>query len=332
VVACIFDRCPQGGEMKIVVPGGTGQIGRVLVRHLRERGHDVVVLSRQGAGGPGIITWDGRALEPWADQAVDGSDAVINLSGRSVNCRYSSRNLRDMMDSRVESTRALGLAIERASRPPRVWLQMSTATIYAHRFDAPNDERTGVIGGNEPDAPAAWRSSIHIAQAWEAELSKARTPSTRRVALRLAMVMSPDRGGTFDTLLGLTRRGLGGAIAGGRQFMSWVHERDWVRAVDFLLQREDMEGPVNISAPNPLPQGEFMSQLRAAWGTRIGLPASRWMLEIGAFVMRTESELVLKSRRVVPTRLLEAGFSFDFPEWGGAVRDLARRWRAAREA
>jgi hypothetical protein len=275
--------------MKIVIPGGTGQIGGVLSRALLAQHHEVVVLSRGGRGGRGgtsdarIVAWDGRTLGPWASE-LDGADAVINLAGRSVNCRYTAANLEAMMSSRVDSTRAVGAAIAAAARPPRVWLQMSTATIYAHRFDAANDEATGLIGGDEPDAPAAWRFSIDIAKAWEQAQAEAATPATRKVALRSAMVMSPDRGGIFDVLLGLTRRGLGGTIAGGRQWMSWIHEGDFARAVALLIERDDISGPVNLAAPGPLPQREFMAALRAAWGTRVGLPATRWMAAIGAFM------------------------------------------------
>jgi uncharacterized protein (TIGR01777 family) len=232
-----------------------------------------------------------------------------------------------MMGSRIDSTRAVGHAVARAARPPRVWLQMSTATIYAHRFDAANDEATGQIGGDEPDAPAHWRFSIDIARAWEGAQADAETPATRKVAMRSAMVMSPERGGIFDVLLGLTRRGLGGTIAGGRQWMSWIHGNDFVRAVALLIERTDISGPVNLAAPNPLPQRDFMAALRAAWGTRVGLPVTRWMAAIGAFFLRTETELTFKSRRVVPGRLAGAGFSFEFPHWPYAARDLVARWR-----
>ncbi|HYG77542.1 MAG TPA: TIGR01777 family oxidoreductase [Planctomycetota bacterium] len=307
--------------MKIVIPGGTGQVGQVLRRALVTKGHTVVILSRHQAAGS--VVWDGRTDGPW-QREIDGADIVINLAGRSVNCRYSEANLREMMDSRVDSARAVGRAITKAERPPKLWLQMSTATIYAHRFDAPNDE-TGPIGGSEAGVPAHWRRSIEIAQAWEQALQEAATPHTRKVALRSAMVMSPDRGGVFDVLHTLTRRGLGGPIAGGAQFMSWIHERDFASAIEFLISREDMSGSINLAAPFPLTQREFMAALRTAAGVRVGLPATRWMLEIGAFFMRTESELVLKSRRVIPGRLLEAGFSFDFPQWPEAARDLVTR-------
>ena len=275
------------------------------------------------------VPWDGRTLGPWAAE-LDGADLVLNLAGRSVNCRYTAANLRAMMDSRVESTRIVGEAIARASRPPDVWLQMSTATIYAHRLDAANDEATGVIGGREPDVPGYWEYSVRIARAWEEALADARTPATRRVALRTAMVMSPDRGGVFDVLMGLVRRGLGGPAAGGRQFVSWIHDRDFVRAVRFVQERGDIEGAVNVAAPTPLPQRELMRALREVWGTPAGLPAARWMLEVGAWALRTDTELLLKSRRVVPGRLLDAGFAFDFPDWPPAARDLVRRWRAGR--
>ena len=178
--------------------------------------------------------------------------------------------------------------------------------------------------------PGYWARSVDIAKSWEAALNEAETPRTRKVALRSAMVMSADEGGIFDVMLALVRRGLGGAAGGGRQFVSWIHGADFVRVIDFLVAREDFAGAVNLAAPNPLPYGDFMRALRAAWGARVGLPATKWMLEIGAWAMRTDTELVLKSRRVIPERLLEAGFSFDFPEWQAAARDLVGTWRASR--
>ncbi|MFF1548774.1 DUF1731 domain-containing protein [Streptomyces sp. NPDC058291] len=311
--------------MKIVLPGGTGQVGTVLRRALTAAGHEVVVLSRRPAG-RGEIAWDGRTLGPWTE-AVDGSDVVVNLAGRSVSCRYTPVNLKAMMDSRVESARVVGQAIAASTRPPRVWLQMSTATVYAHRFDAPNDEATGVIGGAEPGVPAYWGYSVDIARAWEREQERADTPHTRKAALRSAMVMSPDRGGVFDVLLRLARLGLGGPVAGGAQYVSWIHDHDFVRAVELLISRDDLAGPVNLAAPSPLPHRAFMRTLRHAWGVPAGLPATRWMAELGAFALRSDTELLLKSRRVVPGRLLDAGFAFDHPEWPGAAADLVRRVR-----
>ncbi|MER7769480.1 TIGR01777 family oxidoreductase [Kitasatospora sp. NPDC096140] len=311
--------------MKIVIPGGSGALGALLDRSLTAAGHRVVTLSRRPVR-PRQVGWDGRTLGAWAEE-VDGSDVVVNLAGRSVNCRYTEENRREMMDSRVLSTRAVGQAIAAARRPPAVWLQMSTATVYAHRHDAPNGEHDGLIGGAEPDAPASWRYSIDIARAWEDTQSEADTPATRKLALRTAVVLGPERGGALDSLSWLARLGAGGAIAGGAQYVSWIHERDFARAVDFLIAHEELTGPVNLAAPNPLPQREFMRDLRTAWGMPLALPAARWMAEIGAFALRSETELLLKSRRVVPTRLLDAGFDFAYPSWPAAARDLVRRLR-----
>jgi uncharacterized protein (TIGR01777 family) len=315
--------------VKVVVPGGTGQVGGILRRALSARGHEVVVLSRHpGPLEPGVrhVGWDGRTLGSWSAE-VDGADAVVNLAGRTVSCRYTDENLRQMMDSRVDSTRVVGEAIARASDPPAVWLQMSTATIYADRRDAPNDEVTGVIGGHEPGVPDYWEYSVRIARNWEAAQLELALPGTRRVALRSAMVMSPDRGGVFDVLLRMARLGLGGPVAGGGQYVSWIHDRDFVRAVELLLDREDIDGPVNLAAPQPLPQRDLMRELRRAWGRGFGLPATAWMAEIGAWVLRSDTELLLKSRRVVPSRLLDAGFTFEHPDWAGAAEDLVRRVR-----
>lgn len=315
--------------MKIVIPGGTGQVGALLERAFAAKGHEVVVISRGGQSAARVVPWDARTVGAWAAE-IDGADVVINLAGRSVNCRYTRENLDAMMSSRVDSTRAVGLAIAQAKRPPPVWLQMSTATIYAHRFDAPNDEATGVIGGDEPGVPKYWGFSVEIAKAWERTLAEAETPATRKVALRTAMVMSPDKGGIFDVLLGLTRRGLGGSVGGGRQFVSWIHERDFVRAIDLLIERDDVAGAVNLAAPGPLPQADFMRALREAAGARIGLPATAWMAEVGAFFLRTDTELLLKSRRVVPGRLTELGFSFELPDWPLAARDLCEKRLSSR--
>lgn len=263
----------------------------------------------------------------WGEAAseIDGSDVVINLAGRNINCRYTPENRREIKESRVLSTRAVGQAIASAARPPAVWVHASTATIYAHRYDAANDERTGILGGNEPAAPDTWRFSIDVATSWERAANEFDLPHTRRVLTRSAIVMSPSPGGAFALLLRLARLGLGGRWGDGRQFVSWIHDEDWVRAIQWLIEHVELDGPVNVSSPEPLPSFEFMRELRRAAGMPIGLPATRWMLETAAFVMRTETELILKSRRVVPTRLVESGFSFQFPSWPAAARDLVRR-------
>jgi uncharacterized protein (TIGR01777 family) len=312
--------------VKIVIAGGTGQVGALLRRRGEARKDEVVVLSRRPKANE--VGWDGRTLGPWAS-AIDGADVVINLAGRTVNCRYTKKNLAEMMNSRVDSTRVVGEAIAQAKRPPSTWLQMSTATIYAHRLDAANDEATGIIGGHEAGVPDYWAFSVEIAKAWERTQAEANTPATRKVQLRTAMVMSPDRGGIFDVLATIARSGLGGPVGGGAQYVSWIHETDFVEALDFLVGREDLDGAVNLAAPGPLPYRAFMKELREAVGTRIGLPATRWMAEIGAFFLRTDTKLVLKSRRVVPGRLREAGFSFAYEDWATACRELASRWRSA---
>ncbi len=273
-----------------------------------------------------VAAWDAESLGPWTRE-LEGADVVVNLAGRSVNCRYTPANRRAIKESRVNSTRVVGEAIAGAARPPRVWLQMSTATIYAHRYDAPNDEATGILGGAEPGAPDTWRFSIDVATSWERALDAAATPRTRKVALRAAVVMSPDRGGVFDLLLRLVRFGLGGQAGHGRQYVSWIHDRDFVRAVYWLIEHDKVDGAVNLAAPHPLPNADFMRALREAWGMRLGLPAPAWMLEVGTWLLRSETELVLKSRRVVPGRLVQQGFAFEFPTWAEAARDLCRRWR-----
>jgi uncharacterized protein (TIGR01777 family) len=307
-----------------VIPGGSGQLGRILQRHFGGLGHEVVVLTRAPRGGAREVRWDGRSAGPW-ERELDGADVLINLAGRSVDCRYTKENLREMLDSRVESTRALGAACARATHPPRVWLQSSTATLYAHRYDAANDEAHGVIGGVEPDAPAYWRWSIDIARAWEQAAVAACPPGTRLALLRTAMVMSRERGTVFEILARLTRLGLHGALGGGAQYMSWIHERDFARAVEWLIVRDDLRGPINLCAPRPLPQREFARQLRSACRVPVGLPAAAWMLELGAVALRTDTELLLKSRRVVPARLLESGFAFEFEDWRTAARELVAR-------
>jgi len=312
--------------MKIVIPGGSGQVGNILARHFHTNAHEVIVLSRKPAIAQWqVVPWDGQTIGPWAAE-VAGADVVINLAGRNVNCRYTPENRRQIMESRTHSTRVIGEAIAQATRSPRVWLQASTATIYAHTYDTPNDERTGIIGGIEPNAPDTWRFSIDVATSWEKAFDAVDTPRTRKVCMRSAMTMSPDRGGVFDVLLGLVRRRLGGRVGDGQQFVSWIHDQDFIRAVEWLIER-DISGPVNLAAPEPLPNAEFMRTLREAWGIRFGLPATRWMVELGTWALRTESELVLKSRKVVPGRLLEAGLEFRFPSWTEAAHDLCRQWR-----
>jgi hypothetical protein len=313
--------------MKVIIPGGSGQVGTLLARAFHQQGHDVVVLSRTPHPTPWRqVTWDSASIGPWAAE-LEHADVVINLAGRSVNCRYTPQNRKLIYESRLRSTQVVGKAIARAANPPKVWLQASTATIYAHRYDTDNDERTGLIGGTEDDVPDTWRFSVEVARAWEQAAQAIPLPRTRVVLLRSAMTMSPDHGGVFDVLLGLVRVGLGGSVGGGRQYVSWIHDQDFIRAIVWLIEHEDLAGAINLAAPVPLPQGEFMRILRAAWGMPLGVPATKWMSEIGALALGTETELVLKSRRVTPGRLLQSGFHFQFPTWEAAAQDLCQRWR-----
>ncbi len=320
--------------LRIVLPGGSGQVGTILARHFHSRGHGVVVLARRVTPAPWkVVPWDAVTTGRWCDE-LENADVVINLAGRSVNCRYtaakSSRDQRlaNAFDENHRRSHPSG-----TQHPPSVWMNASTATIYRHEFDCPMDELTGEIGGHEPNAPDTWRFSIDVATELGGTHSSRRLrPQRVRSLLRSAMIMSPDRGGVFDTLLRLVRFGMGGASGSGRQFVSWIHDRDFLASIDYLLVHDDLDGAINLASPNPLPNAEFMAALRKAWGTRIGLPATEWMLEVGAIFLRTETELILKSRRVVPRRMLVHGFKFEFPEWLAAAQNLVQRWRKASDA
>jgi len=318
--------------LRIVLPGGSGQVGQVLARYFQEHGHHVTVLTRGPYTAPWqTVHWDGLNPGPWTEY-LEGADVCINLAGRSVNCRYDAANRQEIHDSRIITTKLLGDVIADLAEPPRVWLNASTATIYRHALDRDMDETTGELGGNESiskrrRAPETWNFSVGVAKDWEAAFFAAETPQTRKVALRSAIVFSPVPGSAFGVLSNLVRLGLGGTQGNGRQFVSWIHEDDFARAVGFLIAREDLDGPINIAAPNPLPNREFMSALRDAWDVPNGFPAPSLAVEAAAFLMRTESELVLKSRRVVPGRLLDAGFEFGFPDWPEAADDLVNQWR-----
>lgn len=331
--------------MKIVIPGGSGQIGILLARHLHAHGHEVVILSRtpplqQKASPWRMAHWDALTLNSGWISEIDGAGAVIHLSGRTVNTRYTPEHRREIYDSRVIPTRLIGQAIAAARNAPRIWMNASTATLYRHALDRPQDEFTGELsrrtGGppttEQPGLPETWAFSADVGHQWEQALRDADTPRTRKLALRTSMVMSPDAGGVFSVLSGLARAGLGGAQGPGNQFVSWMHDVDYCRATDLLLARPEIAdetgGIVNMASPNPLPNGEFMRDLRRAWSKSLGLPAARWMLEIGAVFLRTETELILKSRRVIPALLLRHGFEFRFPGWPEAARDLVVRTRS----
>jgi uncharacterized protein len=313
--------------LRIVLAGGNGQIGNLLARNFHGQGHQVVVLARTVQPSPWqTVLWDGAMLAAWVS-TLEQVDVLINLAGRSVNCRYTDANRKAIKESRIQTTLLLGEAIGRVAHPPRLWMNASTATIYRHALDRPMDEDTGELGGEEADVPSTWRFSIDVARSWEDAFFSSVTPRTRKVALRSAMVMSPDRGGIFGELLRLVRLGLGGTAGSGKQFVSWIHGEDFLRSVEYLIHHEEMRGPVNLASPNPLPNRAFMRALRKAWGAPVGLPATEWMLELGVIFLRSETELILKSRRVIPDHLLQSGFRFQFPEWPAAAKDLVGRWR-----
>lgn len=312
-------------EMKdVLIFGGSGHIGAAMRRHLDPERYRIKNITRRPRT-PEDVAWDGKTKGEWT-KLLETSDVVVNLAGRRVHCRYNAENLQEMMDSRIDSTRVLGEAIAECQNPPAVWLQSSTATLYAHTFGPPNDDVSGVIGGNEPGLPDVWRYSLKIARNWEEELDRASTPHTRKVAMRMAVMMGTDRDSAFDIFSRLTRVGLGGQLSSGRQFVSWIHERDLVRGMQFLIE-SDLAGPVNLAAPNPLAQVDFARELRKAWSVPFGLPAAAWMVNLGAYLLDGDAEIVMKSRRVVPKRLTDAGFCFEYPTWPEAARDLVRRMR-----
>lgn len=308
---------------RIILAGGSGFLGQILRKHFLGQGCEVIVLKRsphEANGKCRECVWDGRTLGEWGRE-LDGAEVLINLAGRSVDCRCHARNRRLIMDSRVDSTRVLGEAIAQCPNPPKIWLNFSTATIYKHTFGPAWDE-TGEIGAT-PEAQDAF--SIEVATAWEREFNAADTPRTRRVALRCAMVFGHGTNSVFPVLCRLARFGLGGRMASGRQYVSWIHEADLCRAIDWLIEHEEFSGPVNLAAPNPVTNAEMMATVRELCGVPFGLPASAWMLEVGAFFLRTETELIIKSRRVVPGRLLASGFQFRFTQMRDAMTDLLKR-------
>jgi len=309
-------------KKRIIIAGGSGFLGTALAEQFVARGDEVFVLTRSPqnrADGAKEITWDAKTLGDWAS-LVDGADVVINLTGKSVDCRYTKKNKRAIITSRVDSTRVVGEAIARCKNPPCVWLNASSATLYKHDPAEPADE-SGPTGAT----PAAKDEfSIEVIRQWERALNESHPSHTRKVALRMAMVFGRESG-VFPVLRRLARLGLGGKMGTGRQFVSWVHEEDFCRAIEWIIDRDDLSGPINLAAPNPLTNIEMMRLARKECGAPFRLPATEWMLEIGAFFLRTETELVIKSRRVVPRKLLASGFQFHFSQLEDALRNLNRK-------
>jgi hypothetical protein len=325
---------PPERALSIVLPGGSGQVGQMLARHFQERGHQVTVLTRGPYTAPWqTVHWDAAHRGAWIE-TLEGADVCINLAGRNVNCRYTEANRLAIYDSRIQSTELLNQVFGELADPPRLWLNASAATIYKRvldgRNDLPVDETSAVVDGSEPGTEG-WSErrgfSSRVARDWEAAFFGTETPRTRKVALRSAVSFSPTPGNVFAVLSNLVRLSLGGKQGNGRQFVTWIHQADYTRAVEFLIAHEELDGPFNIAAPNPLPNREFMAGLRDAWNMPNGFPAPALAIHLGALLMRAEAELVLQSCRAVPGRLLEAGFAFEFPEWAEAAEDLVRQWR-----
>jgi uncharacterized protein (TIGR01777 family) len=311
---------------RIVLAGGSGFLGSILSDHFSAAGWEIIVLTRKQKGSQKAALWDGKTLGPWTEQ-LEGADALVNLSGRSINCRFTPHNRKEILDSRVDSTRILGQAIARFKKPPAIWLNCSGAGIYNESFDKSLDESDTTF----TDAQTGKSFSGQVALQWECALNEAQTPLTRKVALRISMVLGTRKDTPFRMLRRLAKAGLAGKMGGGKQYVSWIHETDFCRIMDWIIHRPELQGPVNVTAPNPCPNTDFMRTLRHACGRSIGLPAAAWMLEIGAFVMRTETELILDSRRVVPTRLAISGFQFRFPELKAACDDLEARAKMTAE-
>lgn len=300
----------------VVIFGANGFLGRYLTRFFLRQGREVVAVARRRAGvdpNAMFLEWDGRTLGPWA-LALEGAALVVNLAGRSVDCRYTPRNRQKILKSRTESTTVIGAAIAGVEDPPAVWMNSSTATYYRHAEDRPQDEWSGEPGLG---------FSVDVATKWEEAFFAARVPGkTRKVALRVGMVLANEPGTVHDVLGRLTRFGLGGSMAGGRQRVSWIHMEDFLSAVQWLEDQPLVDGVINITAPGGVTNSEWMRAFREVKAMPIGLPSAKWMLELGARLLGTESELVMKSRWVKPARLQELGFRWRWPELRTALVDL----------
>lgn len=323
-------------SLRIVIPGGSGQIGTLLASGLQAAGHHVTVLTRSPYSAPWqTMHWDGQTSGPWIE-TLNGADLCINLTGRSINCRFTSENRRQLYDSRIDSTRLLGEVIGSLTNPPRLWINASAVSIYPHATDRLLDEdeaengivqRIPAFGLFLRPVPSSWSFLAQLVHDWEDALFAAPTPHTRRIALRSSIVLSPQPGTAFGVLSRLVQFGLGGTAGSGRQYLAWMHEQDYLRAIEFLIDHEELHGPINMTAPEPATNRDFMAALRTAWNRPNGLWAPEWGIKLGCTLMGSESELVLKSRPIIPTRLLDAGFRFNFPSWPDAARDLVRLWR-----
>ncbi|MHA6258647.1 TIGR01777 family oxidoreductase [Sporosarcina sp. CAU 1771] len=290
-------------KKKIVIAGGTGFIGNYFEEKFTNLGYEVLIISRQAQH----LSWSDQSS---IVEALDDAEMLINLAGKSVNCRYNEKNKKEIFNSRTETTQILGHALLACKNPPSLWINSSTATIYRHAEDRPMTEENGDIGTG---------FSVDVAKVWEESLFSFNLPQTRQVALRIAIVLGKD-GGVMEPYRNLVRFGLGGVQGSGSQMFSWIHIEDVFRIVQFLQENKQLTGVFNCSAPQPVTNKEFMSQLRKTMDRKFGFPSPKWMLEIGSVFLRTETELVLKSRWVIPERLEKEGFQFTFPTVDKAIQ------------
>ena len=302
---------------KIVIAGGTGFLGSCLKDHYAGALTQLVILTRgksRTEGNVSYVQWDGKSRGRWCEE-IEGADVLINLNGRSVDCRYTKKNMDMIYASRLDATCALGVAILRCARPPRLWINASSATFYRHSVDKEMDEMTG-----EPGAGF----SVDVVQKWEQAFNSFDTPLTRKVIIRTSIVLGRN-GGALKPLKTLVLAGLGGRQGSGSQYVSWIHEQDFVSIIDFIISHEETSGIYNVTSPNPVPNDEFMKAIRMTLKMPGGIPTPRWLLSLGALIIGTETELVLKSRRVVPARLTAAGYKFKFDNIQSALYDLCER-------
>ena len=300
----------------IVLAGGTGFLGQILTEYFLKQGYRIDILSRAPqASRPGVTyhQWDGRTAGTWM-VTLEGATALINLSGRSVDCRYTAENKAKIYASRLESTAILGEALALCEEAPPLWINLSSATYYRHAEDRPMTEADGEAGTG---------FSVDVVKRWEKTFFEAEVPGIRKVALRTSFVVGPQ-GSAYPVYRKLAKLGLGGTQGNGQQYVSWVHYHDFVRMVAWILEHPQAEGVYNASAPDPLRNHLFLKLLRQSLGVKWGLPAAKWMVKLGAWVLRTEAELILKSRQVVPQRFQEEGFTFCYPTWADASRQLAQ--------
>lgn len=299
---------------KIILAGGNGYLGQVLAGYYKDKAAEIIILSRQPAAQQGnvkTILWDGREQGDWV-RHLDGADLLVNLCGKNVNCRYTPENQKEIIASRVNPTRALGLAIATLNVAPKLWINVTSATIYRHAEDKPQDEETGEIG---------YGFSIDVCKIWEETFFSTDTPNTRKIALRMGIVFG-WHDGVFPRLLNLVRAGLGGKQGNGEQYVSWIHEHDVAQCTEWLLTHNEIDGVINCTAPIAIKNNELMDYLRQAYGAAFGLPTPAWLLELGAKLIGTETELILKSRWVKPKRLLDAGYTFAFAKAQHAIDDI----------